>query len=200
MSTAHWSLWIYNLFDCRQLLHLTSRLAASMSGLANLFNHHSVWSICNHHFGGLDYCPHGSLATADTRSSVYSSYTLRPSNRHYFPSKPFSPSSQYDTLGRRNLTCGVQWPFELSYKAAASTNTHVPRVLNAFCKTWDWPALGELAHFWTLPNLTRIPVLPSHRTSRTPRFRESNSSILVGYYRFTMVIIWQFLCRLHNLA
>ena len=28
-------LWAYNLFDCRQLLPLTSRLVASMSGLAN---------------------------------------------------------------------------------------------------------------------------------------------------------------------
>ena len=27
--------WTYNLFDCRQLLPLTSRLVASMSGLAN---------------------------------------------------------------------------------------------------------------------------------------------------------------------
>ena len=65
-----------------------------LSGLANnLFNHHSVWSPCNHHFGGLDYRPHGSLATIATRTSVSSSYTLRPSNRHYFPSKPLSPSS-----------------------------------------------------------------------------------------------------------
>ena len=126
--------WTYNLFDCRQLLPLTSRLVASMSGLANnysittlyalyatalwkdpyssytstkqdetqldlvsglanLFNHHSVWSTCNYHFGGLDYRPHGSLATIATRTSVSSSYTLRPSNRHYFPSKPLSPSS-----------------------------------------------------------------------------------------------------------
>ena len=41
----------------------------------------------------------------------------------------------------------------------------------------------RVAHHLALQFLRAIPVLPSHRTSRTPRFRESNSSILVGYYR-----------------
>ena len=59
------------------------------------------------YFGGHDYRPHGSLATAAARSSVLLSYTLRPSNRHYFLSKSFSPSSQYITLEKKNLTCGV---------------------------------------------------------------------------------------------
>ena len=43
----------------------------------------------------------------------------------------------------------------------------------------------RVAHHLALQFLRAIPVLPSHRTSRTPRFGESNSSILVGYYRFT---------------
>lgn len=146
-----------------------------MSGLANLFNHHSVWSICNHHFGGLDYCPHGSLATAATRSSVYFSYTLRPSNRHYFPSKPFSPSSQYDTLGRRNLTCGVQWPFELSYEAAASTNTHIPRVLDAFCKC-EADQHQRVAHHLTLQFSRAYQFCP--RTGRVERRGSENRTPL----------------------
>ena len=58
------------------------------------------------YFGGHDYRPHGSLATAAARSSVLLSYTLRPSNRHYFLSKSFSPSSQYIALEKKNLTCG----------------------------------------------------------------------------------------------
>ena len=80
-----------------------------MSGLA------FISPLCIHalplYFGGHDYRPHGSLATAATRTSVLLSYTLRPSNRHYFPSKSFSPSSQYITLEKKNLTCGVrgQW-------------------------------------------------------------------------------------------
>ena len=98
--------WTYNLFDCRQLLPPTSRLVASMSGLA------FISPLCIHasplYFGGLDYRPHGSLATADTRTSVLLFYTLRPSNRHYFPSKSFSPSSQIqNSLGKKNLICGV---------------------------------------------------------------------------------------------
>ena len=55
-------------------------------------------------FGGHDYRPHGSLATAATRTSVLLSYTLRLSNRHYFSSKSFSPSSQYNALEKKNLT------------------------------------------------------------------------------------------------
>lgn len=60
--------WTYNLFDCRQLLPPTSGLVASMSGLA------FISPLCIHasplYFGGHDYRPHGSLATAATRSSV----------------------------------------------------------------------------------------------------------------------------------
>ena len=112
--------WTYNLFDCRQLLPLTSGLVASMSGLA------FISPLCIHasplYFGGLDYRPHGSLATVATRTSVLLSYTLRPSNRHYFPSKSFSPSSQYTTLEKKNFTA-VFMAIELSYEAAASTNT-----------------------------------------------------------------------------
>ena len=92
-----------------------------MSGLA------FISPLCIHtsplYFGGHDYRPHGSLATAATRSSVLLSYTLRPNNRHYSPSKSFSPSSQYITLGKKNLTA-VLLANELSYEAAASTNTH----------------------------------------------------------------------------
>ena len=98
--------WTYNLFDCRQLLPLTSRLVASMSGLA--FNHHSVCS----------FCPSilEDTITVHTVASLrplrglrfYFSYTLRPSNRHYFQSKSFSPSSQIqNSLGKKNLICGV---------------------------------------------------------------------------------------------
>lgn len=75
------------------------------------------------YFGGHDYRPHGSLATAATRSSVLLSYTLRPSNRHYFPSKSSSPSSQYNSLEKRRTFFAVFMANELSYEAAASTNT-----------------------------------------------------------------------------
>ena len=74
------------------------------------------------YFGGHDYRPHGSLATAATRTSVLLFYTLRLSNRHYFLSKSFSPSSQYNALEKKNLTA-VFMAIELSYEAAASTNT-----------------------------------------------------------------------------
>ena len=75
------------------------------------------------YFGGHDYRPHGSLATAATRTSVLLSYTLRPSNRHYFPSKSFSPSSQIQTPSKRRTLLAVFMAIELSYEAAASTNT-----------------------------------------------------------------------------
>ena len=112
--------WTCNLFDCRQLLPLTSGLVASMSGLA------FISPLCIHasplYFGGHDYRPHGSLVTAATRTSVLLFYTLRLSNRHYFLSKSFSPSSQYNALEKKNLTA-VFMANELSYEAAASTNT-----------------------------------------------------------------------------
>ena len=100
--------WTYNLFDCRQLLPPTSRLVASMSGLAFLSYHHSVCSFCP---STLE-----DTITVHTVASLrplrglrfYFSYTLRPSNRHYFPSKSFSPSSQIqNSLGKKNLICGV---------------------------------------------------------------------------------------------
>ena len=61
----------------------------------------------------------------------------------------------------------------------------VPRVLDAFCKTWDWPASESSASSGSPNFFALYQFCTSHRTSRTPRFRESNSSILVGYYRFT---------------
>ena len=114
--------WTCNLFDCRQLLPLTSGLVASMSGLA------FISPLCIHasplYFGGHDYRPHGSLVTAATRSSVLLFYTLRLSNRHYFLSKSFSPSSQIQTPSERRTLLAVFMAIELSYEAAASTNTH----------------------------------------------------------------------------
>ena len=53
----------------------------------------------------------------------YFFYTLRPSNRHYFPSKSSSPSSQYSSLEKRRTFFAVFMANELSYEAAASTNT-----------------------------------------------------------------------------
>ena len=92
-----------------------------LSGLA------FISPLCIHasplYFGGLDYRPHGSLITAATRSSVLLSYTPRPSNRHYFPSKSFSPSSQIQLPRKRRTLLAVFMAIELSYEAAASTNT-----------------------------------------------------------------------------
>lgn len=109
--------WTYNLFDCRQLLPLTSRLVASMSGLAN---NCSITTLYVLYATTLWKDPHSSYTpTSRTkpigflprygRYEVFGStfYTLRPSNRHYSPSKSFSPSSQYTTLEKKNLTCGV---------------------------------------------------------------------------------------------
>ena len=125
--------WTYNLFDCRQLLPLTSRLVASMSGLA------FISPLCIHasplYFGGHDYRPHGSLATAATRTSVLLFYTLRLSNRHYFPSKSFSPSSQYTTLGKEEPYLRCSWPLNSPRKPPHRLMLSVPRVLDAFCKT-----------------------------------------------------------------
>lgn len=125
--------WTYNLFDCRQLLPLTSRLVASMSGLA------FISPLCIHasplYFGGHDYRPHGSLATAATRTSVLLFYTLRPSNRHYFPSKSSSPSSQYNSLEKEEHSLRCSWPMNSPMKPPHRLILSVPRVLDAFCKT-----------------------------------------------------------------
>lgn len=86
------------------------------------------------YFGGHDYRPHGSLATAATRSSVLLSYTLRPNNRHYSPSKSFSPSSQYTTLEKKNLL-RCSWPMNSPMKPPHRLILTIPRVLDAFCKT-----------------------------------------------------------------
>ena len=87
------------------------------------------------YFGGHDYRPHGSLATAATRSSVLLSYTLRPSNRHYFPSKSFSPSSQYIALEKEEPYLRCSWPMNSPRKPPHRLMLSVPRVLDAFCKT-----------------------------------------------------------------
>ena len=75
------------------------------------------------YFGGHDYRPHGSLARPLRGLQFYFFYTLRPSNRHYFPSKSSSPSSQYNSLEKRRTFFAVFMANELSYEAAASTNT-----------------------------------------------------------------------------
>lgn len=113
--------WTYNLFDCRQLLPLTSRLVASMSGLA------FISPLCIH----ASPCTLEDTITVHTVASLRPlrgllfcfSYTLRPSNRHYFPSKSSSPSSQYSSLEKRRTFFAVFMVNELSYEAAASTNT-----------------------------------------------------------------------------
>ena len=109
-----------------------------MSGLA------FISPLCIHasplYFGGLDYRPHGSLATAATRTSVLLSYTLRPSNRHYFPSKSFSPSSQIQLPRKEEPYLRCSWPMNSPMKPPRRLILSVPRVLDAFCKTWDWPA------------------------------------------------------------
>lgn len=87
------------------------------------------------YFGGHDYRPHGSLATADTRSSVLLSYTLRPSNRHYFPSKSFSPSSQIHHPRKEEPYLRCSWPMNSPMKPPHRLILSVPRVLDAFCKT-----------------------------------------------------------------
>ena len=87
------------------------------------------------YFGGHDYRPHGSLATAATRSSVLLSYTLRPSNRHYFPSKSFSPSSQIQLPRKEEPYLRCSWPLNSPMKPPRRLILSVPRVLDAFCKT-----------------------------------------------------------------
>ena len=126
-------LWTYNLFDCRQLLPLTSRLVASMSGLA--FNHHSVYT--------LRLCTLEDTITVHTVASLrplrglrlYFSYTLRPSNRHYFPSKSFSPSSQIQRPRKEEPYLRCSWPLNSPMKPPRRLILSVPRVLDAFCKT-----------------------------------------------------------------
>ena len=92
-----------------------------VSGLA--FNHHSVYT--------LRLCTLEDTITVHTVASLrplrglrfYFFYTLRPSNRHYFPSKSSSPSSQYNSLEKEEHFFAVFMANELSYEAAASTNT-----------------------------------------------------------------------------
>lgn len=136
--------WTYNLFDCRQLLPPTSRLVASMSGLANNCSITTLYALYAH--GTLerpfrlihqpteryllDFC----LATAATRTSVYFSYTLRPSNRHYFPSKSFSPSSQYIALEKEEPYLRCSWPMNSPRKPPHRLMLTIPRVLDAFRK------------------------------------------------------------------
>ena len=76
----------------------------------------SEWTSVHHH-SVCSFCPSTleDTITVHTVASLrplrglrfYFSYTLRLSNRHYFLSKSFSPSSQYITLEKKNLTCGV---------------------------------------------------------------------------------------------
>ena len=132
------------------------------------------------YFGGHDYRPHGSLATAATRTSVLLFYTLRPSNRHYFQSKSFSPSSQIHHPRKEEPYLRCSWPLNSPMKPPRRLILSVPRVLDAFCKTWDWPASESSASSGSPICFALYQFCTSHRTSRTPRFRESNSSILVG--------------------
>ena len=126
-------LWTYNLFDCRQLLPLTSRLVALVSGLAfisplcmlvlpctleDTITVHTVASL--RPLRGLRFC---------------FSYTLRPSNRHYFPSKSSSPSSQYNSLEKEEHSLRCSWPMNSPMKPPHRLILSVPRVLDAFCKT-----------------------------------------------------------------
>lgn len=145
--------WTYNLFDCRQLLPLTSRLVASMSGLANNYSITTLYALYAHGtlerplFGltrqpagrypigfvsGLAFisplCIHASPCTLEDTITVHTVaslrplrglqfcffYTLRPSNRHYFPSKSSSPSSQIQLPRKRRTFFAVFMAIELS--------------------------------------------------------------------------------------
>ena len=126
-------LWTYNLFDCRQLLPPTSRLVALVSGLA------LISPLC------MLVLPSTleDTITVHTVASLrplrglrfYFSYTLRPSNRHYFPSKSFSPSSQIQTPSERRTLLRCSWPMNSPMKPPHRLILSVPRVLDAFCKT-----------------------------------------------------------------
>ena len=114
------------------------------------------------HFGGHDYRPHGSLATAATRSSVLLFYTLRLSNRHYFPSKSFSPSSQIHHPRKEEPYCGVHklWPkLELSQEAAASTNAQRTPCFRCFLQDVRLTSIREQRIIWLSKFLRAIPVL-----------------------------------------
>ena len=112
--------WTYNLFDCRQLLPLTSRLVASMSGLA--FNHHSVYTL--------------RLCTLEDTITVHTVASLRPLRglRFCFPTHldrvivitshlSLSALPHNTTPLKRRTLLAVFMANELSYEAAASTNT-----------------------------------------------------------------------------
>ena len=75
-------------------------------------HHHSVCSFCPSTLEDTITVHTVALLRPLRGLRFYFSYTLRPSNRHYFPSKSFSPSSQIqNSLGKKNLICGVhgQW-------------------------------------------------------------------------------------------
>lgn len=125
--------WTYNLFDCRQLLPLTSRLVASMSGLA--FNHHSVYT--------LRLCTLEDTITVHTVASLWPLRGLRfcfstHLDRVIVITSHLSLSAlphKYKLPRKEEPYLRCSWPMNSPMKPPRRLILSVPRVLDAFCKT-----------------------------------------------------------------
>ena len=94
---------------------------------------------------------------------------------------------KYNSLEKRRTFFAVFMFNELSYEAAASTNTQRTPCFRCFLQDVRLTSIREQRIIWLSNFFALYQFCPSHRTSRTPRFGESNSSILVGYYRFAQL-------------
>ena len=110
----------------------------------------------------LDFC----LATAATRSSVLLSTHL---DRVIVitPHLSLSALPHNTSPSKRRTLLAVSMANELSYEAAASTNTHIPRVLDAFCKS-ETDQHQRVAHHLTLRISSRYTSF-APRTGRVER-------------------------------
>lgn len=111
-----------------------------MSGLA------FISPLCIHalplYFGGHDYRPHGSLATAATRSSVLLSTHL---DRVIVitPHLSLSALPHNTSPSKRRTLLAVFMANELSYEAAASTNTQRTPCFRCFLQDVRLTSIGE---------------------------------------------------------
>ena len=91
---------------------------------------------------------------------------------------------KYKTPSEKRTLSAVFMANELSQEAAASTNAQRTPCFRCFLQDVRLTSIREQRVIWLSNFFALYQFCPSHPTSRTPRFGESNSSILVGYYRF----------------
>ena len=138
--------WTYNLFDCRQLLPPTSRLVASMSGLANNCSITTPYALYAHgtlerplfvlHVNQQDK-PSGFLPRYGRYEVFGSAFSTHLDRVIVITSHLSLPALPHNTTPSKkeehSLRCS--WPMNSPMKPPHRLILSVPRVLDAFCKT-----------------------------------------------------------------